>query len=85
VGIRRRRVQAEEVLEPRLEWSQRVIALIHDRPTTERICADWQAAGWTVMTIDEVEPTRDGHPVHVVRLAVPPPGWPALPDDTSQP
>jgi hypothetical protein len=81
VGILRRRAGAvADELEARPVWSTRAITLIHDRETTERICADWEAAGWMIMTIDEAEPAKTGQPAHIVRVAVPPPGWPPLPE-----
>lgn len=61
--------------DPAAPWEQRTIALIADRAGTDRVCSDWEAEGWLVMTIDVAEPTVTGHPVHVVRVAVPPPGW----------
>jgi hypothetical protein len=56
-------------------WQQRTIMLAGDRGQTERVCARWAEAGWKVLTIDAGEPTPSGQPTHVVRVAVPPPGW----------
>ena len=55
-------------------WATRTITLIATRSETDRICAEWTAEGWQVLTVDEGEPTLTGHPTHVVRVAVPPPG-----------
>jgi hypothetical protein len=56
-------------------WDQRTITLIGDRSETLRICDEWRAEGWQVMAIDLGPPTAAGDPTHVVRVAVPPPGW----------
>jgi hypothetical protein len=56
-------------------WDQRTITLIAGRSETRRICDEWQAEGWQVMAIDQGPPTPAGDPTHVVRVAVPPPGW----------
>ena len=57
------------------EWQRRTITLIAGRAEVERVCAEWRAEGWQVMTIDTAPPTPAGHEAHVVRVAVPPPGW----------
>ncbi|MFN2538161.1 MAG: hypothetical protein ABR549_08415 [Mycobacteriales bacterium] len=56
-------------------WESRTITLIADRPEVERICLEWQAEDWKVITVDEGPPTASGHVTHVVRVAVPPRGW----------
>lgn len=56
-------------------WDQRTITLIGDRSETLRICDEWQAEGWQIMAIDQGPPTAAGDATHVVRVAVPPPGW----------
>ena len=76
--FRRKRLPRSEIDLTDARWDQRAITLIHDRATTERICADWEAAGWLVMAIDTGPPDPSGLPTHVVRLAVPPSGWRSL-------
>jgi hypothetical protein len=56
-------------------WDQREITLIGGRADVERICRDWEAEGWQVMTIDDGPPSAAGHRTHMVRVAVPPVGW----------
>ena len=70
-----RRRRPVDPLGPQQPWVVRRITLIADRPDTARICDDWVAAGWDVLTVDEGKPSLTGHPTHVVRVAVPPPGW----------
>ena len=70
---RKRRRQAPLPEAP--AWEQRTITLIGDRAETQRICDEWRAEGWQVMTIDPGPPTAAGNVTHVVRVAVPPPGW----------
>jgi hypothetical protein len=70
--LRRRR--SPNPLGPQQPWPTRTITLIATGAETLRICDEWTVAGWQVMTVDEGEPSATGHPTHVVRVAVPPPG-----------
>jgi hypothetical protein len=71
--LRRRR--RTDLLGPQQPWPTRTITLIATREETKRICGEWTDVGWQVMAVDESSPSATGHPTHVVRVAVPPPGW----------
>jgi hypothetical protein len=71
--LRKRRTQPVVPAPP--VWDQRTITLIGSRADVDRICRDWEAVGWQVMTIDDGPPSAGGHRTHVVRVAVPPVGW----------
>jgi hypothetical protein len=49
--------------------------VVGSRSEVRRICDGWTAEGWQVMTVDTGAATPAGHATHVVRVAVPPPGW----------
>jgi hypothetical protein len=73
-GVPRKRRTQSVVPAPPV-WDQRSIILVGSRADVERICRDWEAEAWQVMTIDDGPPTAAGHTTHVVRVAVPPVGW----------
>ena len=56
-------------------WSTRTSTLVGDLTTVDRVCRDWTAEGWQVLTVDVGPPTPGNHPTFVVRVAVPPLGW----------
>ena len=69
--LRRRRLDVPE----ERSWQQRTITLIGTREQTMRVCDEWAAESWQVMAVDEGPQTPTGQVTHVVRVAVPPPGW----------